>query len=135
MTSYGSVITSIDTGLAAIAYLMIKHAIGDFFLQTAFQWQNKGRYGHPGGIVHVAIHALLTFPVFLIMPPRLAGLAVLIVVGEALVHYHIDWFKDRLVRTRGLTPSDNRYWQAMGIDQLLHGLTYLAIVKLLAAAA
>ena len=46
----------IDGMLLGLAYLMAKHALADFFLQTKYQWANKGRYGHPGGLLHAAIH-------------------------------------------------------------------------------
>jgi hypothetical protein len=39
---------------------MFKHAVADFYLQTAYQYSNKGKYGHPGGIIHAGIHAALT---------------------------------------------------------------------------
>jgi Protein of unknown function (DUF3307) len=117
---------------AAAVYLLVKHAVADFFLQTAFQWRNKGEYGHPGGLVHVAIHAVLTVPVFMILRPPTLLFAGLILLGEALVHYHIDWFKDRMVRTRQWTAKDDSYWRALGFDQLLHGLTYIGMVWLLA---
>ena len=35
--------------LAAIAILMVKHTAADFFLQTPYQYCNKGTYGHPAG--------------------------------------------------------------------------------------
>ncbi len=46
--------------LAAIAILMVKHAVADFFLQTPYQYCNKGTYGHPGGFLHAGIHVALT---------------------------------------------------------------------------
>jgi hypothetical protein len=117
---------------AAMAYLLIKHAVADFFLQTAFQWRNKGQYGHPGGLVHVGIHALLTLPVFIILPPRSLAVAGIVLLAEALVHYHIDWLKDQLVKRRRWTAADDSYWRALGLDQMLHGLTYVGMVWLLA---
>jgi hypothetical protein len=116
---------------AGLAYLLIKHAVADFFLQTEFQWRNKGVYGHPGGLVHVAIHVVLTLPVFLILRPRTLAVAAVVLLTEALVHYHIDWFKDHIVKRRQWTTADNSYWRALGVDQLLHGLTYVWIVWLL----
>lgn len=118
--------------LLAMAYLLVKHAIADYFLQTRFQWFNKGKYGHPGGLVHGALHIALTAPVFIILPPASLGLAAAILGGEFLIHYHVDWFKERFVKARGLTPNDAWFWHAIGVDQLLHGLTYVAIVWLLA---
>jgi len=35
--------------LAAVAVLMAKHTVADFYLQNAYQYLNKGTYGHPGG--------------------------------------------------------------------------------------
>jgi Protein of unknown function (DUF3307) len=120
--------------LAAVVYLLVKHAIADFFLQTAFQWRNKGAYGHPGGLVHVAIHAVLTLPVFLILRPRTAAAAAGVLLLEAVLHYHIDWLKDRLVKRQQWTAADDSYWRALGLDQMLHGLTYAAMIWLLAHA-
>ena len=126
-----TVASATDMLAAALAYLLIKHTVADFFLQTAFQWQNKGDYGHPGGLVHVLIHAALTLPVFAILRPPTLLAAALILLGEALVHYHIDWLKDRVVKRRHWTAANDSYWRALGFDQLLHGLTYIAIVWLL----
>jgi Protein of unknown function (DUF3307) len=120
-----------DLQAAALAYLLIKHMIADFFLQTEFQWRNKGAYGHPGGLLHVAIHAALTLPVFLIIRPPTWIIATLVLLAELLVHYHVDWLKDRIVNRRRWTAADNNYWRALGVDQMLHGLTYVAIVRVL----
>jgi hypothetical protein len=46
--------------LAAVAVLMFKHAVADFYLQTAYQYLNKGKYGHPGGFIHVIAEALVS---------------------------------------------------------------------------
>src|SRR5262245_47086258 len=55
--------------LAAVAILLFKHAIADFYLQSAYQYSNKGKYGHPGGILHAAIHVALTPLVYLVLLP------------------------------------------------------------------
>ena len=59
------------------------------------------------------------------MPPIAVVLTVL--VAEFVVHYHIDWGKEQIVK-RFDWRSGPRFWNAIGFDQLLHGLTYLAIV-------
>jgi len=64
--------------LAAVAILMLKHAVADFYLQSSYQYMNKGTYGHPGGIIHSAIHVALTPLVYLVIAPASllpAGLA------------------------------------------------------------
>jgi hypothetical protein len=117
--------------LLGLAYLLTKHALADYFLQSRYQWHNKGTYGHFGGLVHGALHALLTAPVFLIIPGASLDLAALLLAAEFLVHYHVDWLKEHIVRRRGWTAADAGFWQAIGIDQLVHGLTYIAIVWVL----
>jgi hypothetical protein len=121
--------------LAAVAILLFKHAIADFYLQSAYQYLNKGKYGHPGGIIHAAIHIALTPLVYLVLLPGSLLIAAGIAAGEFLVHYHLDWLKEQITQRNGLTPQDRGFWCALGTDQFLHGLTYLAIVAVLVAAA
>ena len=87
--------------LAAMAYLLAKHAIADFALQTQLIYNQKGIYGAPGGLLHAFIHILLTLPVFLLFPTGSVGLAALLLAGEFIVHYHIDWAKEQIVRQYG----------------------------------
>src|SRR5690554_2045568 len=68
--------------LAAVALLMLKHTVADYFLQTPYQYCNKGKYGHPGGFVHSAIHVALTPLVYLIIAPVSLLLAAGIALGE-----------------------------------------------------
>jgi hypothetical protein len=119
--------------LVGVLILLFKHLVFDFFLQTSYQYQNKGIYGHPGGILHAALHAFGTTPIFLWIAPS-AALAAAIVVGEFVLHYHIDWTKEQVTQRWQLTANDAPFWWALGVDQFLHGLTYLAIVALLLAA-
>ncbi len=121
--------------LAAIAVLMAKHALADFYLQTPYQYLNKGIYGHPGGLLHAGIHVALTPLVYLLLAPVSLLVAAAIALGEFTVHYHIDWLKERATHRNGFTTQDPGFWHALGIDQLLHGLTYVAIVAVLIWAA
>jgi hypothetical protein len=118
--------------LVGVLILLVKHLVFDYFLQTAYQVQKKGIYGHPGGILHSGLHALGTTSVFLWIPPSLS-LGAAIIVGEFLVHYHLDWAKEQIVRRMKWTPQQVFFWWALGIDQFLHNLTYLAIIALLVA--
>lgn len=111
---------------------MLKHAVADFYLQSAYQYLNKRQYGHPGGIVHSAIHAALTPLVYLVIAPSLL-LAFGIAASEFLLHYHIDWLKEQITHRNGWTAQDRGFWYALGADQLVHGLTYLVIVGALIA--
>jgi hypothetical protein len=117
--------------LVALVYLQIKHFVCDFVLQRPYQYLNKGTYGHPGGVLHAGLHALATCPVFAVMMPSLR-LALAIVVAEFIVHYHIDWAKEQVTKRTGWQTENAGYWTALGMDQLLHQLTYVAIVAVLA---
>lgn len=119
--------------LAAVAVLMAKHAVADFYLQTPYQYLNKGTYGHPGGLVHAGIHVALTPLVYLVLVPGSLLIAGAIALGEFLLHYHIDWLKEQVVKRNDLTAGDRGFWHLLGTDQLLHGLTYLVIVAALIA--
>ena len=119
--------------LAAVAVLMLKHTIADFYLQTPYQYLNKGTYGHPGGFMHSAIHVALTPLVYLVLVPGSLLIALAIALAEFAVHYHVDWLKEQITHRNGWTAQDRGFWYALGTDQLVHGLTYLLIVGILVA--
>jgi hypothetical protein len=112
-----------------IVLLQIKHFVVDFLLQNKYQWSNKGTYGHPGGVLHSGLHGVGTYLcVSLFTRPDIAlGLALI----DWTIHYHIDWAKMQLNERLGLTPASPRFWVLLGLDQLLHQLTYVGILFLL----
>lgn len=114
--------------LVAMALLLIKHAIADFLLQTAYQRATKGTYGAWGGLAHSATHIALTAPILLLFPGVGLVRGATILAGEFVVHYHLDFLKDQAVRRFGWTSHHTPFWWALGLDQLMHGLTYVAIV-------
>jgi hypothetical protein len=115
---------------AILAILQVKHFICDYTLQNSYQLLNKGAYLHPGGLLHAGLHALFTMVAFLVVVPTWT-LGLGIVVGEFLVHYHIDWTKEQVIRRTRWAPMQARFWWAIGFDQLLHQLTYIVIAALL----
>jgi hypothetical protein len=115
--------------LALITLLMVKHVIADYFMQYSWMMKDKGTYGAKGGIAHSSWHGTLTFIVlelFSIGWPISLALAIV----DAVLHYHIDYVKSNVWKTRGYTPANQMYWVTHGVDQLLHLLTYVAIVAL-----
>lgn len=116
--------------LTAMALLLIKHAVADFLLQTAYQRSTKGIYGALGGLTHSATHILLTAPVLFLFPSLSLGRFSAILAAEFVLHYHLDWLKDQAVKRSGWTSHDTAFWWALGLDQLMHGLTYVGIVWL-----
>jgi hypothetical protein len=112
--------------LIVVLILLFKHLVCDFFLQTAYQYRNKGIYGHPGGLLHAGLHVLGTACLFFYVNPGMK-IAALILAGEFIVHYHIDWAKEQVVKRMGLSMQEPGFWWALGVDQFLHGATYIAI--------
>jgi hypothetical protein len=116
----------------AFLLLLIKHFIGDYLLQSERQIRAKGIYGARPGLEHAGLHAVLTAPCLLAVgvPPIAVAVAVAL---EGLVHYHTDWLKARTERRRSLTTAGKPYWVLYGADQLVHQLTYVAMVWVLVA--
>lgn len=113
--------------LLILVALQTKHLIADYVLQTPYMVRNKGRYGHPGGLLHAATHTALTCVVLATAQAPLAMLLVLCGL-EFVLHYHIDWAKEQVSRRVRATPDMARFWQLHGLDQYLHHLTYVGIV-------
>ena len=109
---------------------MVKHCLADFLLQTDTQRSTKGDYGALGGITHSLTHILATAPVFWLLPPIGFCTTVALLSGEFTLHYHLDWLKEQAVRRNRWTSKDTPFWWAIGIDQLAHGLTYVALLWL-----
>jgi hypothetical protein len=120
----------IFVALLALVLLQIKHLLCDFVFQTARHVQFKGIYGHPKGIEHSAIHAVATVPCLLVVGGVLK-ITLILAAAEFVIHYHTDWLKERIGKQAGWTPSDHPFWIALGVDQLVHHLTYVGIVTVL----
>lgn len=121
--------------LTLFTAFILKHFIADFPLQSQRMVDEKGIYGLEGGIIHAGIHGwftmmiIMTFYVTSGWDAAAAGLVgALCGLLDAGIHYHIDWAKMRL--GRGLTPADRAFWTLLGVDQMLHYLTYVLIIGL-----
>ncbi len=115
------------TLLAALLLFQLKHLVADFALQTPAMIRAKGQYGRPGGLLHAAIHVLASAPILVwigIGIPLLLGL----LAAEFVLHYHIDWGKERLARAVPLRPDRWLFWFVLGADQALHQLTYIGML-------
>lgn len=113
--------------LLVLALLQIKHLVADFVLQSAYILNNRKIYGHPGGLLHVAIHLTGSLAGLLIIGCD-PGTILILLLAEAVIHYHIDWTKDNFMAAKAWTPKDAKYWYLLGLDQFLHQITYLGMV-------
>jgi len=114
-------------GLAAFA---VKHFFCDFPMQSVRMVMEKGHYGRRGGIEHAGIHAIGTAIVLTLLGVHAVTTLCLAIV-DGLVHYHIDWGKSKIIARYQYTYNDSAFWTWLGFDQLLHYLTYLAILTVI----
>mgnify|MGYP003342767138 CR=1 FL=1 len=87
-----------NDSLILITLLFTKHFIVDFPLQKPYQWQNKGTYGHPGGLLHAVLHEAGTVLCFAWYAPLAS---IFLGFFDFVVHYHIDWAKMNLNKKMG----------------------------------
>lgn len=109
---------------------IIKHFIADFPLQTQEMVNDKGTYGKIAGIMHSWVHAVFTTLIVAAFLSVGGMYGQLVALGygllDGVIHYHVDWAKMNL--GRGLTVNDRMYWMYLGLDQMLHYLTYALII-------
>ncbi len=119
--------------LYLVTLLTVKHFFADFTpLQTHYMLKNKGIYGHWGGISHAGVHTIFSLLILVIASSMYADskllLALYLCAGEFIVHYHMDWFKEKLGKIKGWTMTDYQYWILFGVDQLVHHVTYIVMI-------
>jgi hypothetical protein len=106
--------------------LFTKHFIVDFLLQTPYQYLNKGKYGHMGGVIHAYLHALFTYWIFFFFTTPVISLGFAFL--DMIIHYHIDWAKVNVNDRYGYKcNTSDKFWVLIGLDQYLHALTYLGL--------
>lgn len=121
----------VNSALMLLVLLEIKHLFADYFLQTQIMLAQRGRYLHTGRAMHCLVHvglSAIALGLFGVPPGLLAAL----LVGEWLVHFHIDFAKGAWSNRQDHGPKDASYWRAFGVDQFLHQLTYVAMVWIVA---
>ncbi len=115
--------------LTALVLFQLKHFICDGPLQTKAMVDAKSIYGATLGLTHAGIHGLGTFVVFVISGFDVR-LAAALALADFVLHYHIDFSKENIVKWQGWTVKDAPFWWALSADQMLHHLTYLALAAI-----
>lgn len=118
-----------EIGLMGLAFV-IKHFLAEFLYQRPYNWLNKGTYGHMGGISHTLNHALMSFFILLFEAPLL-GLFGLI-IAEAVIRYHVEWFKMKIVKKTGFNHIDHapEWWILTGVQQSVYYAVYVVMICL-----
>lgn len=113
--------------LLLLVLFQLKHFVADFVLQSERMQRDKGYYGRASGVWHALVHvagsAVILLPAFGPAAPVAA-----VLIGEGVAHYHIDWAKERLSRRLRLDGASPGFWRLLGLDQMAHQLTYLAMI-------
>ena len=117
----------ISTLFVLLILFQIKHMFADYYLQTPRMLAGRGQYMHMGRAQHAGVHAAGSVIALAVVGTSVLPLIVL-VVAEWFVHFHIDYWKASHSEKRKLTPDQAAFWNAFGVDQCLHQLTYIAMV-------
>ena len=108
--------------------LQVKHFVIDFPLQTKYQWSNKETYGHSGGLLHAMLHGFGTFLCIVIAIVDIPS-AIILSFADMIIHYHIDWAKMNINKKMTWGPTTHeQFWWLLGLDQLLHQVTYIGMI-------
>ena len=118
--------------LLVLVGLEIKHFLADYALQTGWMIRGKSSLFHAGGYIHAAIHVAGTAFILLIAALPL-GLIIWLVIAEFVVHFVLDFGKARISKNISSTNRPHLFWTLNGLDQLMHHLTYIAIIFVIAA--
>jgi hypothetical protein len=116
---------AVSAALVFLLLLQVKHFICDGPLQTREMVHDKGIYGLPRGLLHAGLHGIGTFIVCLIVGLDLR-LALALGAIDSAVHYHVDFTKERFVRSHGWSFNNAQFWWAIVGDQFIHNVTYIA---------
>lgn len=116
-----------NLSLQLMLLFCVKHFIVDFMMQTPYMYKNKGKLGHPGGVLHAGLHGAVTFGILWLGMP-LGWWSVTLSLWEAVTHYFIDYSKININAHYGWGPTTSEYyWWMLGADQFLHSLCYIFI--------
>ncbi len=120
-----------DTSLWLMTLFLIKHFVVDFPMQCSWMYKNKGDFLHPGGYAHAGLHGVATFIILVLATSASPKLIAWIATFEFVMHYIIDYFKVVINAKNGWRCNNSdKYWTMVGLDQLLHGLTYVVLIML-----
>lgn len=112
-----------------IAFMLIcfqiKHFICDYPLQNQYMLKkmNDSDWVKPLA-AHAGVHSLFTF--LIIFAFGGIGLAFLMAILDFVIHFVIDRIKAKT--SKGVSPSESKFWRYLGLDQMAHHLTHYTII-------
>lgn len=121
-----------DLLLWLLIFFQVKHFFADFVLQNVWMLQkSRPNWDFVAPLaIHCGIHAFCTLAVILFVNPTYWWLALL----DFGVHFIMDRIKaGPRYLGRYTDISKKAFWVSFGFDQMVHHLTHLYIVWILAA--
>ena len=113
------------TSMTIMTLLLLKHYLADYVFNPAYEPAEKHIYGSIGSLAHLGMHMLWCFALLIGFLPL--GTVAIVTLFDCFVHYHEDYIKTKYLHKRkGLSDKFRRC--ITGMDQLIHMLTYVAIV-------
>lgn len=113
------------TSMTIMTLLLLKHYLADYVFNPAYEPTEKHIYGSTGSLAHLGMHMLWCFTLLLGFLP--IGTVAIVTLFDGFIHYHEDYIKTKYLHKRkGLSDKLRRC--ITGMDQLVHMLTYVAIV-------
>lgn len=122
--------TMISVMIFLLVLLQIKHWYIDFVNQDMEEVNHKGEYLHWLGVKHSLKQGIGTmWCVWVVVGGMFGDMVFAIMLGfiDFLIHYHVDWIKMNYSNRDINTPA---FWNHLGLDQMAHQLTYIAIAAL-----
>lgn len=123
-----------STAVWLLFLLLTKHFVVDFLLQPKWMWENKGKLGHPGGLAHAGLHAVVTAVILEAFMEHPVA-AMVLATSEGVAHYGIDYMKVNINALMDWAPATSeKFWWLLGLDQWLHNCCYVVFVFMLVGA-
>lgn len=119
----------IEEILILLILLQVKHWYIDFVNQTDDEINQKGIYGSRAGIMHSVKHGIGTTICLLIVTgyPYIVY-SLILGIFDFIIHYHTDYVK---MRYGEKDISNKKFWNQLGLDQMVHQFTYILIAFLM----
>lgn len=123
--------TIIEVFILLLAMLQVKHWYIDFVNQTMDEVHSKGIYGDKLGLWHSTKQGIGTTLCILALT-GIESLVFCILMGllDSIIHYHVDWAKININKSKNYSVETPQFWMWLGADQMVHQLTYLLILYL-----
>ncbi|MCK5536019.1 MAG: DUF3307 domain-containing protein [Bacteroidales bacterium] len=117
--------------LLLLLALQLKHLIADYYLQFQYMYENKGK--EKGWFFplfeHSGVHAGFTFIILWVLGIfRIIDIEIETVIVLSLFDWSTHFAIDRWKATQKDGPDTDKFWQYLGIDQMLHHIVGILIV-------